>query len=228
MGETHVRSFVSEGARVYFTDVLEAEGKALASELGESACFSVADVSSSSDWQRTTEEAEERLGPIGILVNNAGISIRNLIEEFSEEDFRRVIEVNQLGVFLGMRAVIPSMKRAGGGSIVNISSVAGFIGYPRTVAYTASKFAIRGMTKVAASELGQYKIRANSVHPGLVPTAIIGDMDQQVMDSLSAAIPLGRLADPEEVSKLVLFLASDDSAYCTGSEFVVDGGLLAS
>lgn len=227
MGATHVRRFVAEGASVAFTDILEAEGNALAAELGKSAVFFRAGVSVSADWERVIAATEKKFGPITSLVNNAGIVLRGTIESFSEADYRNVIDVNQVSVFLGMKYVLPSMKRAGSGSIVNISSITGLVGRPQTVAYTASKFAIRGMTKVAASEFGEFKIRVNSVHPGAVLTPMFSQMEQRVKDSLTADLAIKRLADPDEVTNLVLFLLSDESAYCTGSEFVIDGGLTA-
>jgi len=227
MGEAHVRRLVAEGANVCFTDLLEDEGNALAAELGPRARFSIADVASEADWTRVIADTEAAFGPVNILVNNAGIVIRHPIEEMSEADYRKVIEVNQIGVFLGMKAAIPSLRRAGGGSIINVSSIAGFVGRPQTIAYASSKFAVRGMTKVAASELGADNIRANSVHPGPVLTPMFANMDQSVRDSLTDKVPLKRMARPEEVSDLIVFLASDESTYCSGAEFVIDGGMLA-
>lgn len=227
MGETHVRRFLLEGAKVLFTDVLEEHGKALAAELGAGAQFMRADVVSESDWAQVIAAAEKAYGPVDILVNNAGIVIRHPIEDMSEAEYRKVIDINQVGVFLGMKAVAPSMRRAKGGSIINISSIAGFVGRPQTVAYAASKFAVRGMTKVAASEFGKDNIRVNSVHPGPVLTPMFASMDQSVRDALVGEIPLGRMARPEEASDLIVFLASDESTYCSGAEFLIDGGMLA-
>jgi len=227
MGATHVRRFVAEGASVVLTDILEAEGNALAAELGKSAAFMKAGVNVSADWERVVAATEKKFGPITSLVNNAGIVLRGTIESFSEADYRNVIDVNQVSVFLGMKYALPSLKRAGSGSIVNISSITGLVGRRETVAYTASKFAIRGMTKVAATEFGEFNIRVNSVHPGAVLTPMFSDMEQRVKDSLTADLAIKRLADPGEVTNLVLFLLSDESAYCTGSEFVIDGGLTA-
>lgn len=228
MGEAHVRRFVAEGARVYFVDMLAEQGEALAQELGDAVTFSVADVTSETDWQRIVAEAEALYGPVHILVNNAGIVLRDPIETMSEAVYRKVIDVNQLSVFLGMKAIVPSMRRAGSGSIINISSICGFVGRPETVAYTASKFAVRGMTKVAAVELAVDNIRANSVHPGAIITPMFEAMAQSVRDELAGETPLGRLAAASEITNLVLFLASDEASYCTGSEFVADGGMLAS
>jgi 3alpha(or 20beta)-hydroxysteroid dehydrogenase len=225
MGAAHVRRFVAEGAKVVFGDILEGDAADLARQLGESARFVHLDVCVAADWARAVEAAEAAFGPVSILVNNAGIVLRGTIETFSESDYRKVIDVNQLSVFLGMKSVFPSMRRAGSGSIINISSIAGLVGRPATVAYTASKFAIRGMTKVAAAEFGDFNIRVNSVHPGAVLTPMFSGMDEAVKRSLTVELALKRLADPDEVSSLVLFLASDESSYCTASEFVIDGGL---
>lgn len=226
MGEAHVRRFLREGANVHFTDVLREQGEALAAELGTRALFTFADVASEADWAAVVA-ATEAYGPVDILVNNAGIVIRRPIEEMSQAEYRRVVDINQIGVFLGMKAVIPSMRRAGAGSIINISSIAGLVGRPQTVAYAASKFAVRGMTKVAASELGRDNIRVNSVHPGPVLTPMFENMDQGVRDALTSQVPLGRMARPEEVSDLIVFLASDESTYCSGAELLIDGGMLA-
>lgn len=225
MGATHVRRFVAEGAKVVFTDLLAKEGEQLAAELGASVRFVRADCTAAVDWQRAVKVAEEAFGPLSILVNNAGVVLRGPIESFSEEDYRKVVDVNQVSVFLGMQQSLASMKRAGGGSIVNISSITGLVGRPHTVAYTASKFAIRGMTKVAAAELGEFNIRVNSVHPGAVRTEMFANVGEAVQQSLTADLAIKRLAEPDEISSLVVFLASDEAAYCTASEFVIDGGL---
>lgn len=227
MGETHVRRFIAEGARVGFTDLLEHEGRSLADELGAAAAFWQADATREADWARVVSAVEERFGPIGVLVNNAGLVLRGPLETMDEDDYRRVIDANQVSTFLGMKAVIGSMRRAGGGSIVNISSVCGFVGRPETIAYTASKFAVRGMSKVAAVELALDRIRVNSVHPGPILTPMFEGMAQAVQDSVVDAVPMKRLASPAEITSLVLFLASDESSYCTGAEFVADGGLIA-
>jgi len=227
MGATHVRALFREGANVFFTDMTEAEGEALAAELGPRTRFALADVASEADWARVVAACEHVFGALDILVNNAGIVIRHPIEEMCEADYRRVIDVNQVGTFLGMKAAIPALRRAGGGSIINISSIAGMVGRPQTIAYAASKFAVRGMTKVAASELGVDRIRVNSVHPGPILTPMFAGMEQSVRDSLTSKVPLERMGQPEEVSDLILFLASDASSYCSGGEFLIDGGMLA-
>lgn len=228
IGQVHVRRLVEEGARVLFTDILEDEGKALATQIGrEEARFSAADVTSAQDWTRVVCEAESAFGPIHILVNNAGLSIRSLIEDTSEGVYRRVIEVNQISVFLGIKAVIPSMRKARCGSIINISSISGMVGRPKSVAYTASKFAVRGMTKVAANELGVDNIRVNSIHPGPIHSPMLDVLTEAELGALVSRIPLGRVGQPTEVADLVVFLGSDESTYITGAEFVIDGGVLA-
>lgn len=223
MGASHVRRFLKEGAKVVFTDILTEEGKALTNELGKNAVFLQQDVSKANDWKTVIGETEKRWGPIHVLVNNAGIDVpATPLEDLSLETYRQVINVNQVSTFLGMRSVVPSMRKAGGGSIVNISSLAGIVGAYQKIAYTASKFAIRGMTKAAALELGKYGIRVNSVHPGVIQTAMT---EGQFPDEFVQTIPLKRKGMPEEVTNLVLFLASDESSYTTGAEFVIDGGL---
>lgn len=225
MGASHARRLIAEGARVAITDLLDSEGRALKEALGPNAIFIRHDVTREKEWNRVIEEVEAAFGPIHVLVNNAGIVLRGTLESFTESEYRKVIDINQVSVFLGMRAAVPSMKRAGNGSIINISSVAGLVGLPHSIAYTASKFAVRGMTKVAAAELGEFRIRVNSIHPGAIMTPMLGQISDEVRDSLIANLSIKRIGDPEEVSHLVLFLASDESAYCTASEFVIDGGL---
>ncbi|UZW57505.1 glucose 1-dehydrogenase [Sphingobium sp. JS3065] len=227
MGSEHVRRIVSEGGKVVFTDLLDEDGPALAAELGASAEFVRADVSSEEDWVKVVALAESRFGKLDGLVNNAGIVIRAPFENFSVDDYRKVVEVNQVGTFLGMKAVIPAMRRAGGGSIVNISSIAGLVGRVQTVAYSSSKFAVRGLTKVGATELGEYGIRVNSIHPGAVMTPMLQGMDKSVVDSLTGAVPLNRICQPEEVSSLIAFLLSNLSSYCSGAEITIDGGMTA-
>ncbi|PWA07822.1 3-alpha-hydroxysteroid dehydrogenase [Pueribacillus theae] len=229
LGESYVRKFVAEGAKVVFTDILLKEGLSLEEELGNNTKFIEQNISMLSRWKHVIQETEKTFGPVNILVNNAGIALSNTIEEMSEEEYRQVIDVNQVSVFLGMKAVLPSMKKAEGGSIVNVSSIMGLISREKTVAYTASKFAIRGMTKTAALEFAKYNIRVNSVHPGSVRTAITDLVykNQEELEQRERAIPLHRIGRAEEVSNMVLYLASDESSYSTGSEFIIDGGLLA-
>ena len=228
MGASHVRRFVSEGAKVIFTDILVEEGQALAKELGQNALFLEHDVTNATDWDSIVAEAEVKFGPVDILVNNAGIAPNKPIEDTTEEEYRKVIDVNQLSVFLGMKAVFTSMKKAKTGSIVNISSLAGLIAGRNQIAYVASKFAVRGMTKAAALEFGEYGIRVNSIHPGIIETPMtMNEETVAMLAEISKSIPLGRTAKAEEVTNLVLYLASDESSYSTGAEFVIDGGLLA-
>ncbi len=223
MGEAHARLLVAEGARVVVGDILEEEGRALAKELGpDAALFQPLDVTSEAAWQQAVSAAEEAFGPVSGLVNNAGIVHVGPIAELSEADYRKVVDVNQVGVFLGMKSVLPSMRRAGGGSIVNISSVGGIIAFSGIVGYTAAKWAVRGMTKTAAQEFGRYGIRVNSVHPGMVATPMTADAPGT--EGAVAHLPIPRQARPEELATMVLFLLSDESSYCTGGEFTVDGG----
>ncbi|MTW87925.1 glucose 1-dehydrogenase [Virgibacillus dakarensis] len=226
MGATHARLFAKEGAKVVIADILEQEGQALADELGENATFIKLDVTKAANWDDVVTATEKAFGPVHVLVNNAGISMNKSIEEIAEEEYRRIIDINQVSVFLGMKAVIPSMKKNNGASIVNISSMNGLVG--GAIGYTDSKFALRGMTKAAALGLAHYGIRVNSVHPGVIETPMIAQEDSKdAIKEFAKHIPTGRVAKPEEVSNLVLYLASDESSYSTGSEFVVDGGLTA-
>lgn len=226
MGASHVRKFAKEGAKVVFTDILEQEGSALAEELGENVRFVKHDVTKAEEWQSVVEEAENSYGPVHILVNNAGITMAKSIMEISEEEYRRIVDINQVSVFLGMKAVLPSMQKTTGGSIVNISSVNGLVG--GAVGYTDTKFAVRGMTKAAALEFSNYGIRVNSVHPGAVETPMIVQEDTKAaVEAWAKTLPMKRVGKPEEVSNLVVFLASDESSYSTGSEFVIDGGVTA-
>lgn len=226
MGASHVRKFVEEGAKVVFTDILEQEGQVLAAELGDNARFVKHDVTNAEEWQTVVEEAENTYGPVNILVNNAGITMAKSIMTITEEEYRRIVDINQVSVFLGMKAVVPSMQKTEGGSIVNISSVNGLVG--GAVGYTDTKFAVRGITKAAALELANYGIRVNSVHPGAVETPMIVQEDTKAaVEAWAKTLPMKRVGKPEEVSNLVVFLASDESSYSTGSEFVIDGGVTA-
>lgn len=226
MGASHVRLFVKEGAKVVFTDLNEEGGNALANELGENVRFVKQDVTNSEDWATVITETEKAFGPINILVNNAGISMSVPLMEMTEEQYRKIVDINQVSVFLGMKGVIPSMQKVGGGSIINISSINGLVG--GAIGYTDTKFAVRGITKAAALQLGGLGIRVNSVHPGVIETPMVtqGDAVEQIKE-FAKHIPVQRIAKPEEVSNMVLFLASDESSYSTGSEFVIDGGLTA-
>ena len=229
-GEAEARLFVAEGARVVLTDVLDAEGEVVAKDLGDAAAYLHHDVTDELAWQATVDKAIDRFGGIDVLVNNAGIFTVAPTATMPLEDYRRVIDVNQVGVFLGMKAVSPHMAARASGSIVNISSIAGLQGSAGTVAYTASKFAVRGMTKVVAKELAPFGVRVNSVHPGIIETPMLTGFSafgDDVLDRITERIPAGKIATAEDVARVVLFLASDDSSYCTGAEFVVDGGMTA-
>jgi 3alpha(or 20beta)-hydroxysteroid dehydrogenase len=226
-GGAEATLFRAEGAEVIITDVLRDEGEVLAKEIGAS--FLAHDVRSEEEWGEVVRQTVERHGHVDVLVNNAGIFQRAKLLDTDLELYRRIIDVNQVGVFLGMKAVAPTMVDQGAGSIVNISSVAGLRGSPGGFAYGASKFAVTGMTKSAARELVRHGIRVNSIHPGMIETEMINvvtDHNAERHDRFAASVPMKRPADPSEVAKLALFLASDDSSYCTGSEFVVDGGMM--
>ncbi|MDA3628388.1 glucose 1-dehydrogenase [Saccharopolyspora oryzae] len=226
-GAAAARRFVAEGARVLVGDVADEQGKELVEELGSAAVYQHLDVSSEDDWVDAVRTAGE-LGRIDVLVNNAGVLHLSELADTSLADYERVIRINQIGTFLGMREVIPAMSD-GGGSIINVSSVEGIGGMPLLVAYSASKFAIRGMTKVAAMELGKHGIRVNSVHPGVIDTQMVSDAagGPVPMDHVGKRVALGRVGQASEVADLVVFLASDESSYCTGAEFVADGGATA-
>ncbi len=222
MGASHVRTMVDEGAKVVFGDILDDEGKAVAAEVGDAARYLHLDVTKPEDWDAAVSVALREFGGVDVLVNNAGIINIGAIEDYALSEWHRILDINLTGVFLGIRAVVKPMKDAGRGSIINISSIEGMAGTIACHGYTASKFAVRGLTKSVALELGPSGIRVNSIHPGLIKTP----MTEWVPDDIFQTA-LGRAADPREVSSLVIYLASDDSSYSTGSEFVVDGGTTA-
>ena len=228
-GAAEARLFAAEGAAVVLGDVLDEQGAALAAEIGERAAYVPLDVTREHAWQRAVELALARFGRLDVLVNNAGILRPGPVESLPLADFEAVVRVNQVGCFLGMQAAIPALRAAGGGSIVNISSIAGIRGRAGVIAYAASKWAILGRTKSAALELGRYGIRVNSVHPGAIETPMIDgpEFGPAVRAAHVARLPIARMGEPADVAPLVLFLASDESAYCTGAEFVVDGGATA-
>jgi len=225
MGEATVRIMVGEGARVVIGDVLDAPGQALADELGDAASFMHMDVTSSADW-RAAVAAAEQLGPLRVLVNNAAIVLQKTIMDTTEEEFMNIVRINQLGVFLGMQAVFESLKANGGGSIINVSSIDGLQSKNSLTAYSATKWAVRGMTKAAALEMGRYNIRVNSVHPGGIFTSMHGAefMSQEDADKFYQHHALPRVGLPSEVAAVTAFLASDEASYSTGSEFIADGG----
>ena len=229
-GAAAARLFVEEGARVVVADVLDDVGKELADSLGANAIYRHLDVSSEDDWKAVVDEAVETLGGVDVLVNNAGVLRFAALPDMPLEDYMRIVNINQVGTFLGMRAVSKPMIAAGKGSIVNISSVEGLAGMPYLTAYTSTKFAIRGMTKVAALELGPNGIRVNSVHPGMIVTDMVRDAaGGHEVDLTPAAkrIALRRMGQPEDIAQVVLFLASDRSSYVTGAELAADGGATA-
>lgn len=232
-GEAEARLFVEEGAQVVLGDMRDDLGKQVAESLGSSAIYMNHDVSREESWTEFCAGALDAFDRIDILINNAGILKMNSIAETSIDEYMQVVEVNQVGVFLGMKAVLAPMTAAGGGSIVNISSVGGLAGVVGMVSYVSSKFAVRGMTKTAALEFGPLGIRVNSVHPGGVDTPMIAplgnetDADAPDGRSIYSGVPLQRISEPREIAKLVAFLASDESSYCTGSEFTADGGMMA-
>lgn len=224
MGEAMAVRFVHEGAKVLIGDLDSRKGEELSDRLGEAARFIALDVRSEESWKAAVAYAEEQFGePISILVNSAGVLREATVEGTTLEEYRFIVDVMQTGVFLGMRSAAASLRKAGGGSIVNISSTAGIVGYPGIFAYTAAKWAVRGMTKAAALDLAVDKIRVNSIHPGDTETPMIAGFDYSV-----EAVPLKRFAKPEEIANLALFLASDEAQYITGAEHVIDGGLTAS
>jgi len=232
LGEVVGRRLHAEGAQVAFADVRDELGRALATSLGERAHYVHLDVSSEDEWRAAVAAVRQRFAaPIRILVNNAGIYRTGATAEQSVEEYLQIIRINQLGTFLGMRTCFAGMRDAGGGSIVNIASTAGIEGVPLALAYTASKHAVVGMTKAAALEFGAAKIRVNVVCPGAMLTPLLAESFKVPVQALAAApfpnSPLGRMGDPAEVAPTVVFLASDESSYTTGSEFVVDGGITA-
>lgn len=228
MGAAHGRVLAAEGAKVILTDVLEDQGQALAAEIGDAAMFVKHDVADPDAWTRVMSEGEARFGPVTVLVNNAGI-LGPLAPtlDIDIREYEKVIAVNQHGVVYGMRAVIPGMIAAGGGAIVNISSIAGMIacfGFPN-LAYVASKFAVRGMTKAVAAEYGKHGVRVNSIHPGFILTPMMIAATDENGGGAAEMTMLKRMGKSEEVSKLVVFLSCEDSAFITGMEHVIDGGM---
>jgi 3alpha(or 20beta)-hydroxysteroid dehydrogenase len=222
-GEAEARLCVAEGARVVIGDVLEAEGRRLAAELGAAAVFLRQDVTQESDWRKAVDAAQA-FGGLHGLVNNAGIYQPRSLMDTDTELFERHMRVNQLGCFLGMKCVVPLMERSGGGSIVNISSVAGLRGSPGAIAYSATKWALRGMTKAAAIDLAPRGIRVNSVHPGPIDTPMLNVRTPEQNRARVQQVPMKRMGTSEEVARLVLFLLSDESGYITGAEVAIDGG----
>jgi len=222
MGASHARALVAEGAKVVCGDILDDEGAALAADIGAAARYVHLDVTSPDDWTAAVATTAAEFGKLDVLVGNAGIINVGTVEDYDLGDWQRILDINLTGVFLGMRASVKAMREAGGGSIINISSIEGMAGTAMTHGYTAAKFGVRGITKSAAMELGQWGIRVNSIHPGLIRTPMTAGVPEDIFQTA-----LGRAAEPVEVSNLVVYLASDESSYSTGSEFVVDGGCIA-
>ena len=222
MGESHARGVIAEGGKVVISDVLDAEGQKLADELGDNAVFVHLDVTKEDDWNKAVKLAVDTFGGLNVLINNAGIVNFGTLDTYTEKDWSLIIGINLTGAFLGIKAATPELVKNESSSIVNISSTAGMQGYAALHGYTASKFGLRGLTKSVAMELGAQGVRVNSVHPGGIVTPMTEGLG---MDT--PGTPINRLGKPEEVTKLVLFLASDDASFSTGSEFIIDGGTLA-
>lgn len=232
-GAVEARLFAQEGAQVVFGDILDDEGKQVEAAIrdqGGAATYVHLDVTREADWQHAVQTAESQYGKLNILVNNAGIVIRGSIEETSEDDWERIMAINMKGVFLGTKCAIPAMRRAGGGSIINISSGAGIAPNPDTsAAYAATKGGVRLFTKSTAVQHAKDRIRCNSVHPGPIDTAMVRGpgTDPARLEAMAQRVPLGRLGTAEEIAYGVLYLASDEASFVTGSELVIDGGRTA-
>ncbi len=226
MGEVHAKKAIAEGAKVVITDINEEKGQKTSEALGEQALFIKHDVTKQEDWERVVDQVLKQWDKIDVLVNNAGITYNQSIEELSLEDYMKIVNINQVSVFLGIKTVSRVMKQQENASIINISSMNGLVG--GAIGYTDTKFAVRGMTKAAASALSPFNIRVNSVHPGVIQTPMLEQEDvKEAIQRFEKSIPMRRIAQPEEVSNLVCFLASDEASYSTGSEFVIDGGITA-
>jgi 3alpha(or 20beta)-hydroxysteroid dehydrogenase len=226
-GAAEARAFAREGAKVVLTDVLVEEGEATASTIGGDAVFVRHDVSSEEEWEAAIAATLDRFGRLDVLVNNAAVAFTSPITEHSLADYERLVAVNQVGVFLGLKSVVKPMTDAGGGSIVNISSGAGLRATKYMIGYAATKYAVTGMTAAAALELARYNIRVNSIHPGVIDTDMISTNTPEMTAGMVKATPLRRLGAPEEIAEVALFLASDESSYMTGAHLPVDGGITA-
>jgi len=230
LGEALSRAFVAEGAHVVVTDVQLDAARALAGELGSAASFAPLDVANEAAWATTIGDVVRERGRIDVVVNNAAVLLPGPILDYSLSDYRTSVEVNQIGCFLGVQAAARAMiADGGGGSIINISSVDGLRGTPGVAGYASTKWAVRGITRVAAVELGPRNVRVNAILPGGMTTAMASPainlkMRLKTAEQIVGGWPLGRLAHPDEIAPLAVFLASDESAFCTGSEFVIDGG----
>ncbi|MEJ6512408.1 MAG: glucose 1-dehydrogenase [Actinomycetota bacterium] len=234
LGRAIAEVYVAEGARVCIADVRIELAQRVAEALGDSAIALELDVTDEQSWNLAIGACEQAFGSVSVLVNNAGLAEGAAIDDTTLESYRRVTEVNQTGVFLGMKSVIPAMKRVGHGSIINMSSIDGLVGSPRIISYIASKWAVRGMTKAVAMEMGPYSIRVNSIHPGHVVTelGLRDGVDPSIITAMveehtARHAPMQRTGTPQEIAAMAVFLASNESSYCTGAEFVVDGGFTA-
>jgi 3alpha(or 20beta)-hydroxysteroid dehydrogenase len=231
-GAAEARRFAAEGAKVVVADVQYDRAREMVGEIGvSSAMVAPLDVTDPEQWDRAVRAAVQAFGRVDVLVNNAGIAVPpTLLDQMAWDDHRRILAVNLDGVLLGMRAVVEPMKAAGGGSIVNIASIDGLVGVAGMASYAASKFGVTGLTRTAALELGRFGIRVNSIHPGVIASPMVDRAPPEVrdrLDRLMAQQPIPRMGTPDEVASLALFLASDESSYCTGAPFVIDGGHLA-
>ena len=224
IGAAIVRRLHAEGANVVITDLLNAEGEALAAGLGQRALFVHHDVVDEAGWQAAVAAAVERFGALHVLVNNAGVYQPGAVEDTSTATFEWMVRVNQTGTFLGMKHALEPMKAAGGGSIVNISSIAGMVGFPGACAYVGTKWAVRGMTKTVAVEFARHRIRVNSVHPGFIDTPMLAGNSDEANAAGIAATPLKRVGQPDDIAAAVAYLAGDGASFVTGTELVVDGG----
>ncbi|HIQ90351.1 MAG TPA: glucose 1-dehydrogenase [Candidatus Coprosoma intestinipullorum] len=226
MGKMHAEKALNEGAKVVITDINKELGLQTSQTLGENAIFIQHDVANEEHWSNVISTVIEKWGRIDVLVNNAGITYSTPLEKLSLAAYMKIVNINQVSVFLGMKTVAETMKAQNAGSIINISSMNGLVG--GAIGYTDTKFAVRGMTKAASRELSPYNIRVNSVHPGVIQTAMLEQEDvKEQVEQFKKTIPMRRVAQVEEVSNMVIFLASDEASYSTGAEFVIDGGLTA-
>lgn len=226
MGKVHAECAIAEGAKVVITDINEEKGNEVAKQLGEKALFIKHNVADEEDWKHVIKETYDKWGRIDVLVNNAGITYNMKIDEITLEDYMKIININQVSVFLGIKYVSEIMKTQKSGTIINISSMNGLVG--GAIGYTDTKFAVRGMTKAAARELSPYNITVNSVHPGVIHTQMLEQPGvKEAVEKFKQTIPMRRVAEAKEVSHMIIFLASDEARYSTGSEFVIDGGVTA-